>query len=205
MGIKNFFVGRTGRIFWINIALMGFVLVAVPMGALFALDVFTRHGEKVEVPSVTGLTDEQAIRRLERAGFNVEIADSTYRQGERRGVVLDQTPKAGTEIKTERTVYLTINLKGEPMLRFPNIEHSRRIMEQTLLNMGFKLSPIELKEGEPKDWVVGVRQGMYQVHPGDMIARSKALTLIVGAGVSDSTDVDTSYVEHEDISIDFDM
>ena len=60
MSLKNFFTGKSGVRLWVNIGLMLLVLVAVPLATFYMLNTFTRHGEKIEVPSVTGLSFEEA-------------------------------------------------------------------------------------------------------------------------------------------------
>ena len=52
MALKNFFTGKSGVKFWVNIVMMVLIIVAVPVGALYMLDSFTHHGEKIEVPNV---------------------------------------------------------------------------------------------------------------------------------------------------------
>jgi hypothetical protein len=48
--------------------------------------------------------------------------------------------------------------------------------------------------GSPKDLVLGVKQGGRDVHAGEMIPRTRMLTLVVGGG-----EVDSLAVEREDM------
>jgi hypothetical protein len=207
MNIKAYFTGKSGMVFWLNIVLMGVVLVGVPLGAFYALDQFTRHGEKIEVPNVVGSSAFHATEKLEEAGLRVEIADSMYNTRMAPGAVIEQTPRGGSMVKNGRIIYLTINLKGEPMVKFPDIIHnsSLREAEAHLKVLGFSLTPCERVEGQPRDFVVGVRQGTRDLHTGEMVSRDRALTILAGAGVVDSLEMDTLFDVEPESAADFDM
>ena len=68
MSIKAFFKGKTSKFFWVNVALMVTLLIAVPVIAFYMLDSFTHHGEKIEVPSVIGKTVREASSQGPTAG-----------------------------------------------------------------------------------------------------------------------------------------
>jgi len=207
MNIKAYFTGKSGVVFWVNIVLMAVVLIGVPMGAFYALDKFTHHGEKIEVPTVTGLSAFAATEALESAGLRVEIADSMYSAKARPGAVIEQTPRGGSQVKSGRIIYLTINQRGEPMVKFPDIVHnsSLREAEAQLKVLGFSLTPCERVEGQPRDFVVGVRQGARDLHAGEMVSRDRALTILAGAGENDSLELDSLFDAGPESAADFDM
>lgn len=208
MGLKTYFTGKTGAAFWLNILLMSAVLLAVPVGAFYALGIYTHHGEKIEVPEITGQKPEAAITLLKERGLTGVVSDSTYSATASPGVVLEQTPKSGSEVKGGRVIYLTINLNGEPMVKMPDLANnsSLREAEAQLKALGFKLTPTMLVEGEPKDFVIGIKQGMREVYAGEMVSRDRALTIVAGAGeAEDSLVVDTSFIEDTDIDFDIDL
>ena len=206
MGFKSFFTGKSGRVFWINIALMVVVAVAVPLLALHSLNEYTKHGEKIEVPKVVGQTAVTAQRILEDKGLVGVVADSSYSQSAVPGEVLLQTPEGGSIVKSERVVYLTVNLRGEPMVKMPDLANnsSLREAEARLKALGFHLSPPELVEGEQEGWVLGVKQGLRLLNAGEMVSRNRALTSVVGAGLEeDSLITDTLIIEEEEVEFDF--
>ena len=184
MNIKAYFTGKSGIVFWVNIVLMGAVLVGVPLGAFYALDQFTLHGEQIEVPQVVGCSAYDATEQLEAASLRVEIADSMYSAKAKPGAVIEQTPRGGSQVKSGRIIYLTINMKGEPMVKFPDIvrNSSLREAEAQLKVLGFSLTPPKRVEGQPRDFVVGVRQGTRELYAGQMVSRDRALTILAGAG-----------------------
>ncbi|MBQ6964088.1 MAG: PASTA domain-containing protein [Bacteroidaceae bacterium] len=189
MALKNYFTGKSGVKFWVNIILMVLIIVAVPTVTLYLLGTFTHHGEKIEVPSVVGKSVFDAEDMLRERGLVAVVVDSVYRKSAAPGSVLDQSPKAGYEVKGGRVIYLTVNLHGAPVIRFPDVvgHGSLREAVAVLQSLGFKLTPHEQVLGRPKDLVVGVKQGYREVHAGEMVTRDRALTIVIGGGEIDST------------------
>ncbi len=202
MGLKKYFTGKSGAIFWINVALAIALLVCIPVILFNTLDAYTHHGEKVSVPAVEGMKYYEAEAMLDQNGFVAVISDSTYKKTAKPGAVLDQTPKAGSLIKQGRIVYLTINLNGEPLVKMPDLvdNSSYREAEITLKALGFKLTAPTYVEGVEKDRVLKIKQGKRDVKTGEMISKVRALTLFVGAG-----EIEEDSLYFDDGSEDFDI
>lgn len=184
MALKNFFTGKSGAKFWVSIILMVVIVVAVPVTTLHMLDSFTHHGEKIEVPSVVGKSLFDAESMLHDRGLVALVVDSVYDKHATRGSVLEQSPKPGYEVKGGRMVYLTVNLQGPPMAQLPDVVSHGSLREAVALlqSLGFKLTEHKLVMGQAKDLVLGVQQGIREVHAGDMLQRDRALTLVIGGG-----------------------
>ena len=200
MALKNFFTGKSGTKFWMNIVLMVLIIVAVPLVALYMLDSFTHHGEKIEVPNVVGKSLYDAETMLKDRGLLAMVVDSVYDKRAPKGSVLEQTPKSGFEVKGGRMIYLTVNLNGEPMAQLPDVVGHGSLREAVALlqSLGFKLTAHKPVIGRPKDLVLGVKQGNRDVHAGETIPRDRALTLVIGGGEIDST----MYDDEEDLDYD---
>lgn len=200
MALKDFFTGKSGTKFWVNIILMVLVIVAIPIAALYMLDSFTHHGEKIEVPNVVGKSLYDAETMLKDRGLLAMVVDSVYDKRAPKGSVLEQTPKSGFEVKGGRMIYLTVNLNGEPMVQLPDVVGHGSLREAVALlqSLGFKLTAHKPVIGRPKDLVLGVKQGARDVHAGETIPRDRALTLVIGGGEIDST----MYDEEEDLDFD---
>lgn len=200
MALKDFFTGKSGTKFWVNIILMVLVIVAIPIAALYMLDSFTHHGEKIEVPNVVGKSLYDAEMMLKDRGLLAMVVDSIYDKRAPKGSVLEQTPKSGFEVKGGRMIYLTVNLNGEPMAQLPDVVGHGSLREAVALlqSLGFKLTAHKPVIGRPKDLVLGVKQGARDVHAGETIPRDRALTLVIGGGEIDST----MYDEEEDLDFD---
>lgn len=209
MALKNFFTGKSGVKFWVNIVMMVLIIVAVPVGALYMLDSFTHHGEKIEVPNVLGKSLYDAETMLKDRGLVALVVDSVYDKSAPRGSVLEQSPKSGYEVKGGRMVYLTVNLKGEPMAQLPDVVGHGSLREAVALlqSLGFKLTAHKPVLGRPKDLVLGVKQGIRDVHAGETIPRDRPLTLVIGGGEIDSTMYEDEFDvedDFEDVNIDED-
>lgn len=209
MALKNFFTGKSGVKFWVNIVMMVLIIVAVPVGALYMLDSFTHHGEKIEVPNVLGKSLYDAETMLKDRGLVALVVDSMYDKSAPRGSVLEQSPKSGYEVKGGRMVYLTVNLKGEPMAQVPDVVGHGSLREAMALlqSLGFKLTAHKPVLGRPKDLVLGVKQGIRDVHAGETIPRDRPLTLVIGGGEIDSTMYEDEFDvedDFEDVNIDED-
>ena len=194
MGLKSYFKGRSGMMFWINVLLMFVLLVGFPVLGLQFLGSYTHHGEKVEVIDVVGQNVYEAEMALSSLGLEAVVADSTYQRDMPAGVIVRQVPKAGNEIKSGRIVYLTKNLDHEPLVVLPDLvgNCSRREAEAQLRSLGFKLTEDEEVEDEPKDLVVGIKQNGRRLTAEQRISKGLPLTLCVGAGYDD----DTIYVDN---------
>ena len=88
MSLKNFFTGKTAVRFWLNIVLMLLVVITVPLVTFYMLDTFTRHGEKIEVPSVAGMSFQDAEKAMKERGLVAAVADSVYDKNAESGSVI---------------------------------------------------------------------------------------------------------------------
>lgn len=209
MSIKAYFSGKSGVFFWCNILLMVVVVIGGVLVAFGMIGSFTHHGEQIEVPNVAGNSMRVAANAFEKANLRYAVADSMYNAKMPAGVVLEQNPRAGSRVKSGRVVYLTINMKGEPLVKFPDLVNnsSLREAEAQLRSLGFSLTPPERVEGQPRDFVVGIRQGARAIHAGEMVSRDRALTIRAGAGeAEDSLEVDDLFdVDAADAGVDLDF
>ena len=209
MALKNFFTGKSGVKFWVNIIIMVLIIVAIPIVALYMLDSFTHHGEKIEVPNVVGKSVFDAESMLKDRGLMAMVVDSVYNKNAPRGSVLEQSPKPGYEVKGGRMVYLTVNLKGEPMAQLPDVVGHGSLREAVALlqSLGFKLTAHKPVLGRPKDLVIGVKQGTRDVHAGETIPRDRALTLVIGGGEIDSMlyEDEEGDFDYEGLGVDIDV
>ncbi len=207
MGLKQYFTGKTGKVFWINILLMAAVLIGVPTIGLLALDDFTHHGEKITVPNIVGENSYEAEIILNRSGLTAVVSDSIYQKDSTPGSVISQNPTGGSEVKKGRIIYLTKNMTSEPLVKLPDLAHnsSRREAEAQLKAMGFRLTENKEVENEPKDLVIGIMQGEREIHAGDKVSKEIPLTLMVGAGTKDDTIMIDTLLTEEDVIVDQDI
>lgn len=197
IGFKDFFSFRKNRFFWINIIGMIVVVCAVVWGTLAWLDSYTRHGEAHIVPGVKNKSIEEAAKILNNGTMKSVVIDSNYVKGVPAGMVLEQTPAAGSRVKEGRTVYLTITTTSVPLVALPDIIDNSSVRQAAakLKSIGFRLTEPELVPGE-QDWVYGIKYRGKELKSGEKIPHEALLTLCVGdTHLRDSLSVDSTYIE----------
>ncbi|RZK38984.1 MAG: PASTA domain-containing protein [Pedobacter sp.] len=150
--------------------------------AFFSLRYYTKHGEGLNVPEVKGLTISQAVERLEGLGLRYEI-DSVYIVDKPPGIVTDQDPEAGTFVKENRTIYLTINVTQAPNVRFPDIEFkSLREAQAILESYRLKIGDTTYKPDVSRDVVLEAYFGGQLIKPGEVLPTGSRINLTLGDG-----------------------
>ncbi len=183
MTLKDFFSFRANRYFWLNLLAMAVVLGGMMFGVMRWLDVYTRHGQAVAVPSVKGLSVRQAEDKFRSCGLACQVADSAYHKELAPGSIIDVHPDEGQKVKEGRIIYLTINTRNIPPKAVPDVadNSSLRQAEARLLAAGFKLAAIDTVRGE-KDWVYGVKYNGRLLQYDEQVPTGAALVLVVGNG-----------------------
>jgi beta-lactam-binding protein with PASTA domain len=179
------FASITKKPLWVNI-LLAFALVAIIVFLFFSsLDFFTKHGDVIKVPSVTGKLFEDARKQLEAEGFEVVIQDSIYRDTIEARAVVKQFPDAEAEVKVNRTVYLTVNRSVPPDVVMPNlVGMSLRNAAIVLKQFGLKLGDTSFRPDFAKNSVLSQQRNGEDVKAGTKLPMGSAISLILGSGLS---------------------
>ncbi|MFF3495019.1 Stk1 family PASTA domain-containing Ser/Thr kinase [Streptomyces sp. NPDC002795] len=85
-----------------------------------AVALVVSKGSPVDVPDVTGESEQDAIADLEDAGLKVEISTKRVNSEEDKGSVARQSPAEGKQLAEGDTVTLTIS-KGPVMVEVPDV------------------------------------------------------------------------------------
>lgn len=179
------------------------VVAVAAIGVSYGLDLYTRHGEKIAIPDVKHKSFADAEHILEKAGLEVVVSDSGYVKSLPPDCILEQTPAAGTIVKSGHVVYLVIN-SDTPMLTLPDIidNSSYRSARAKLISMGFKVGEPMYVNGE-RDWVYGVMCNGKSLSNGQKVSVDDILIIQVGDGMRDANDsvvLDDSYYRYYDDS-----
>ena len=167
-----------------NSALMVATLVALGYIALLFIDVFTSHGQQVQVPDVRNLPLEKAIDILDDAGLRWEISDSTtFYENYPPGTVIDQDPKAKSYIKKIRIIYLNVNAMHAPIIPLPKlVDLPGRQGMATLRAMGFKHVTMDSIPSEMGGLILQVTVDGHNVAPGKPVSVNSQIKITVGDG-----------------------
>lgn len=138
-------------------ALLGFFLIV-----MLLLRIFTHHGEKRELPDYTGEFLDIAMEEAKDESFKMAVVDSIFIVGKNGGIILSQTPIAGSLVKRKRTIYVTIT-KSKPdeisSGRLPVLYGKSYERKSRELKNGFELSSkiVDYKfDAGPENYVLAV-------------------------------------------------
>lgn len=115
------------------------------LGALFlllklGLNVYTNHGESMEIPTFEGMLIEEAREVADDKGLNIDVTVGAYVPEKEPGLVVQQQPPVGSQVKNNRTVYLTVLSEVVPEVTLPGLVGSYRYDQYTR-----QLGPMNLK------------------------------------------------------------
>lgn len=160
------------------------------VGTFVGLNIYTRHNESISVPNVKGLRVKDAATFLASSGLKYEVVDSVFKRGGTPGAVLEQIPKASSQVKSGRTVFLTVQATGQQMVTMPDLnDYSQRQAVSLLESLGFADVQIVPVASEYKDLVISLEYKGATVSKGQKIPQGALLRLYVGNGLgSASTD-----------------
>ncbi len=108
----------------------------------------------VEVPDVVGDVEEDAIEKLDKAGFRVDASATQPSDGVAAGLVAKMLPAAGTERRKGSTIQLFIS-SGPRRAEVPSVVGSTRSAAASeIRSAGFTVSVTETESSEPEDQVI---------------------------------------------------
>lgn len=168
--------------FYANLGAMAILLFLTLTAVYLSLTFYTHHGNHVVVPNVIGKDYEEAKELLTKAGLRVHVTDTGYVKSLPANLILDQQIPAGSTVKYNRPVLLTINSDHPQMKQLPEIiDGSARSAEIMLKSMGFKIGKRKLVPGDD-DLVMLVEVDGKPVETGQRISVESPIVLVVGNG-----------------------
>ncbi len=183
MGLRDFFKSKT---FLANLV-VAIVFALLLAGSLqWTLKRFTGHGVVTAVPDVSHLTWESAQTALEAAGLEAEVMDSSsYSQKVPPGTVLEQYPRAGTAVKSGRTVHLTLNRWSPAAVLVPSvIDRSLARGRYDLESKGFIIGEIRRIPDVAIDVILAVECQGVTLPKDTKLPSGSVIDLVVSGGVS---------------------
>lgn len=169
------------NILLINITLILTLVGAVVFGVLFWLKSYTRHNDVVEIPDITGMKVAEATQVLEAQDLTLVIADSVFNMKMAPGIILETTPKVGSMIKRQRSLFVIVNATGVLKRQVPDVNNvSLRQAMATLRAAGFESITVKYVGGAHNDLVLALRtESGRLLSKGENIPYNTALVLEV--------------------------
>lgn len=176
----------TGKPLWANILFAIGLVIIILFLFLQSLNLMTRHGDTLIIPSVTGKSYDQAKKVLEDAGFDVQIQDSVYSDTAKALSVMRQYPEGEAVVKVNRTVYLTINRAIAPEVEMPNLEGmSFRSAELALKQYSLKLEDTSYQPNFARNSVLVQNYNGQRIKAGTKLSMGSGISLVLGSGLGD--------------------
>lgn len=169
----------------INLVIATGILLSLAVAYFYAyLPAITNHGESITVPNVEGMNISELEAALVQRNLRWEVNDSAYSEKYPPLTVLKQFPHAGSKVKENRTITISVNRKNPPSVPIPNL------IDGSVINADAVLRTNELKRGKI-EYVRGhfntVKAMKYKGHivpPETRVPKGSVIDLVVMDGGS---------------------
>lgn len=159
-------------------------LVGIILLSSILMNIITRHGTHREVPNFTGVKIAQAQHMAQESKLEIVINDSLFVPAYEGGIVLDQLPKGGVEVKAGRKVYVTINSFREKMVKVPYVAgRSLRQAKNMLEVAGLGIEKLIYEEDIATNYVLGEYVGTTQIKAESNVEIEMGSGVILKVGV----------------------
>ena len=160
------------------------VLIA---GVTIGLSLLTNHNKEIEVPDFTTLSVEESAQIAEAAGIRIEVIDSVYVRRMEKGAVFSQNPVAGSRVKKNRLIRLTINAVNAKQVSMPNlVGYSMRQAKAELSSKGLNLGKLKYVSDMATNNVLKQQYRGSDIKSGTMIDSGSDIDLVVGLNDMDN-------------------
>jgi beta-lactam-binding protein with PASTA domain len=188
MSVLKFLVSK--RFFRHIVAAIALIIISF-IATFITLNIYTHHGDSFATPDFSGLTEQQFIDLIQQKELRYKIIDSVHINNYTPGAVVEQTPKSGSRVKVNRTIFFTINAYTAEKVTMPNlIDFSLRNAQVTLESYGLSVGQLIYIPSEYTQLVLGQHYEGKPIEPGTSIKKGTSIDLLVGQGLSNiKTDI----------------
>lgn len=173
-----------------NVVLAFCALIVFVFVVGFLLNFFTRHNSHKEVPDFAGMTIEEATDAASHSSLRVEINDSLYIPAYNGGIILDQSPAAGSQVKPGRRIFLTVNSFKQKMVEVPYVTgFSLRQAKNNLEVAGLEIDKLVYVSDLATNNILEERYNGKVINPSThlKVEVGSGITLMVGMGEEGTT------------------
>ncbi len=148
--------------------------------ALISWYVVIGPGSKVIVPSLAGLTTQEAKFQLEDLGLNLDVTRKEFSEDIPEGKVISSNPAGGGRVDPDGTVSVTIS-RGKERYSVPNLQGLKIAAAESLLKDNKLIVGEVIEEFStefPKDFIMRSAPAA-----GERIKRDSQVNIFISAGV----------------------
>ena len=144
----------------------------------------TNHGETVEVPGLEGMNLKDLETLLGEKSLRYQVNDCTFVKGKKPLTILSQYPKAGTKVKENRRIYVSVTALSPPKVKMPNlIDASLKNAQLVLQSYDLVLDRIKYVPHFAKNAVLKQYLGTREIKPGEYLPKGSSINIVVGDGL----------------------
>ena len=167
--------------FMIEVYKISAVLLALLIVAIILLNIITRHNKEQEVPDFTSMTVAEASELADDSNLRLEVTDSVFLPRMGRGEIFRQNPPAGSKVKKNRRILLTINSLQPKRVAMPSVTgFSLRQAKAELASRQLRVGKLIYVSDMATNNVLDQRYNGKRVAPGTLIETEIEIDLEVG-------------------------
>lgn len=118
---KGFTANTVGGLLFNLLVAAGIIVLLALLYFYAYLPAITNHGETITVPSIEGMHINELEDFLVKRNLRYEVSDSSYSDQYPPLTVLKQYPHAGSKVKENRKIYISVNRINPPTVPMPNL------------------------------------------------------------------------------------
>ena len=174
----------TSKVFLRQIIIAVVAIIVLSFVILKWLNYSTNHGQFVEVPTLKGKTLDVVQIELDDIDLQMMVQDSAnYNPNYPKYSVIEQQPLAGSLVKEDRKIYLTINPSGYRKVEVPNIiRRTIRQAKPTLEALGFVVGKITYVDDIGENEVLTIKYKGQTIKSGTLLEKTTRIDLVLGNG-----------------------
>tara|TARA_B100000886_G_C20401886_1_gene482971 strand:+ start:749 stop:1540 length:792 start_codon:yes stop_codon:yes gene_type:complete len=174
------------KLFYKNLLFSITTVIVIILSILLVLRFYTRHDDLIELPDFSGMHIQQTDSILTEKLLRYIIIDSVFNSELSPHSIIEQDPIAGSFVKEDRRIYLTIVAKRKKQVMMP------RLVDLSLRRAVSKLKGLDLSVGKftfvpdmAKNAVLKQTIDGKEVQSGTLVYTGTQVDLVVGDGLSD--------------------
>jgi len=179
----SFFGFLIKKRFYINFGLSILLTVALFFIVLQFIKIYSNHGDTYVLPDFSGKTLEEIENDRYDRLYEFIVIDSIFDSRNPKGSVVIQNPPAGSVVKENRKVYVTLVAYSVEQVEMPDlIDLSLRQAVNSLRSKGLKANQLQYVEDFAGNAILEQLFGGEVIEPGTIIAKGSGIDLVVGLG-----------------------
>ncbi len=181
--------------FFVHIGIIALLALSLFLGFFFVyLPFTTNHGQTITVPDLANMNLTEAEEFLNDHDLRYEVSDCTFVMGIKPLTVFKQYPKAGTKVKEDRKIYLTITTVMAPLVRMPKLTSlTFKSAQLQLKSLGLEFGKLTYVNALENNAVLKQFYNGKEMIPGDLIPKGSKIDLVISNGMG-NTEMDVPNV-----------